>query len=267
MVNLTDGHLQVILVGIICFSGPGLFNGLTGLGGAGSDDPETASQANALLYITFGTLGFFGGALFNLLGNRLMFFIGGLGYAFYGLAQYLAMDPSVKDFAVSGLSKYFTVDDPALPTSVDNSLKILAITAGGVLGISAACLWTAQGACTLAYAPPGKEAKYISTFWLIFSVGGLLGGILMCAGNWFSHGLAAGKANPTSYYTMLAFMLVGPVVSLTLIKPPSKVIKENGEMAAVSKGRTIGQELGAVMGGMLDRNMHLMSPFFFLSLM
>lgn len=241
MINLTNGHFQVVLVGIICLAGPGLFNGLTGLGGAGSDDPVSASQANALLYISFGTLGFFGGALFNILGNRLMFFIGGLGYAIYGLAQYLVMaHPSLKPFAVAS---------------------------GGILGVSAACLWTAQGACTLAYAPAGKEAKYISTFWLIFSVGGLLGGILMCAGNWFNEGVAAEKANPASYYTMLAFMLVGPILSVTLIQPPSKVVKENGEMAAISKGRTVGQELAAVCGGLLDYNMHLMAPFFFVSLM
>lgn len=118
-----------------------------------------------------------------------------------------------------------------------------------------------------AYAPPGKEAKYISTFWLIFSVGGLLCGILVCATNWFNEGASAVKANSISFYTMLAFMLLGPIISLTLIKPPAVVIKENGEMASVSKGRTIGQEVSAVLAGILDSNMHLMAPFFFLSLM
>lgn len=52
-----------------------------------------------------------------------MFFFGGLGYFFYGFSQYIVM-------------KY-------------SSLKWLAVMAGGVLGVSAACLWTAQGACTL----------------------------------------------------------------------------------------------------------------------
>lgn len=103
----------------------GIFNGITGSGGAGSDDPEVASSANTLLYISFGTLGFFGGALFNILGAKLMFFVGGIGYAIYGLSQYLIIEhPSLKWFAIS---------------------------AGFLLGISASMLWTAQGASLSIY--------------------------------------------------------------------------------------------------------------------
>lgn len=89
----------------------------------------------------------------------------------------------------------------------------------------------------------------------------------MCGGNWFNEGAAAGRASPGSYYALLACMLIGPILSITLIVRPSEVIREDGECAVVSKCRPIGQELNSVFRGMADLNMHLMAPFFFLSLM
>ena len=52
---------QVVMLGIICFMGPGLYNALTGLGGAGQVDPTTGDNQSSALYATFAFMAFFGG--------------------------------------------------------------------------------------------------------------------------------------------------------------------------------------------------------------
>lgn len=239
--SFRDGYTQTLLVGLICFAGPGMFNGLTGLGAAGSDDPHVANLSNALLYIAFGIFGFFGGAMFNIFGNRVLFFVGGVSYVLYTVTQFLAC-----------------YHPPLTP---------LAIAAGFLLGIGAAGLWTAQGASVAAYAPVGDEAKYISSFWMIFSLGGFFGGLLMAIGNWnLAQTDAPTRANSVSFLVLIGIMLLGPLISVTLLHPTEAVIKSDGEPVLLPKARTVGQELMAVLMGFFDTNMHLMALYFFMSI-
>ena len=54
-------YTQVIMLGFVCFMGPGLFNALSGLGGGGQLDATTAANANSALYATFAFTAFFAG--------------------------------------------------------------------------------------------------------------------------------------------------------------------------------------------------------------
>jgi hypothetical protein len=53
--------VQVVMLGFVCFMGPGLFNALNGLGGGGQLDATTNSNANAAVYATFAFMAFFAG--------------------------------------------------------------------------------------------------------------------------------------------------------------------------------------------------------------
>lgn len=53
--------LQVVMLGFVCFMGPGLFNALNGLGGGGQLDASTSANANSALYATFAAMAFFSG--------------------------------------------------------------------------------------------------------------------------------------------------------------------------------------------------------------
>lgn len=54
---------QVVMLGFVCFMGPGLFNALNGLGGGGQLDATTSANANAALYATFAFAAFFAGSV------------------------------------------------------------------------------------------------------------------------------------------------------------------------------------------------------------
>jgi hypothetical protein len=52
---------QVIMLAVVCFMCPGLYNALTGLGGGGQFDESTQANANAALYATSTVSSLFAG--------------------------------------------------------------------------------------------------------------------------------------------------------------------------------------------------------------
>ena len=52
---------QVVMLGLVCFMCPGLYNALNGLGGGGRVDTTTNANANATHYATFAFFAFFAG--------------------------------------------------------------------------------------------------------------------------------------------------------------------------------------------------------------
>ncbi|KAH9877679.1 hypothetical protein J1614_002896 [Plenodomus biglobosus] len=57
----------------------GMFNALTGIGGAGQFDTRASNASNTALYATFSVVGFFAGTVTNTLGIRTALSFGGMG--------------------------------------------------------------------------------------------------------------------------------------------------------------------------------------------
>ena len=49
------------------------------------------------------------------------------------------------------------------------------VTAGAILGVFAAFLWTAQGCLMMAYPTEAQKGAFIGIFWAIFNLGGVVG--------------------------------------------------------------------------------------------
>jgi hypothetical protein len=124
---------QLLVVAVVCFMCPGMFNALNGMGGvcslatleamlmplqAGQLDATANDLANTALYSTFAVVGFLSGTFANVLGLRLTLGLGGLGYCVY-VASFLSYSHT--------RNLGFT------------------IFAGALLGVCAGLLWTAQG--------------------------------------------------------------------------------------------------------------------------
>ncbi|TVU03399.1 hypothetical protein EJB05_51063, partial [Eragrostis curvula] len=186
--------VQVSLVGLICFCCPGMFNALSGLGGGGQLDPTTADNANTALYACFAVFGVLGGGVHNLLGPRWTLLIGALTYRLYA-ASFLY---------------YNHRRSQAFP-----------VAAGALLGVGAGLLWAAQGAIMTSYPPPNRRGTYISLFWCLFNLGGVLGGLLPFGLN-YNRGSDAASVNDGTYIAFMAFMLVGAALTL-LVLPPRRI--------------------------------------------
>ncbi|KAI2043719.1 hypothetical protein LOZ12_003772 [Ophidiomyces ophidiicola] len=180
---------QLLIVSFVCFLCPGMFNAVNGLGGGGQIDGHDVNKANTALYSTFAVVGFFAGSIANRLGLRPTLFFGGFGYFLY---------------VASILSYNFNKNTGFL------------IFAGALLGVCAGCLWTAQGAIMMSYPDEHSKGKFISWFWIIFNLGGVIGSLVPLGQNIHSK---ANAVNNGTYIAFMVLMFLGFVLAFTLVNP------------------------------------------------
>ncbi|XP_061995951.1 UNC93-like protein 1 [Rosa rugosa] len=190
--------VQVGLIGLVCFCCPGMFNALSGMGGGGQVDPTASNNASTALYTTFAVFGILGGGIYNILGPRLTLLSACSTYVLY-----------------AGSFLYYN----------HHKHQAFAITAGAILGVGAGLLWACQGAIMTSYPPPNRKGTYISIFWSIFNMGGVIGGLIPFVLNY--HRSEAASVNDATYIGFMVFMSVGTILSLAIL-PPSKVVRDDG---------------------------------------
>jgi hypothetical protein len=155
--------VQLVIVSLVCFMCPGMFNALNGMGGGGQLDPLANNRANTALYSTFAVVGFFAGTFTNKLGIRTALSFGGIGYSIY-VAAYLPWNHLKTGTNGSGVPY--------------NSAIGFTTFAGALLGVCAGLLWCAQGAIMMSYPPEASKGRYISWFWMIFNLGAVIGSLV-----------------------------------------------------------------------------------------
>ncbi|KAH9887364.1 MFS general substrate transporter [Cubamyces lactineus] len=231
----TTPMAQVVLVGITCFATVGMFSAVSNLGAGGLSDIALSDTSNGVLYGCFAITGLVSGGICNLLGPRLTLFIGTLGYALY----------------VGSLWCYQT-----------QGTGWFVIFAGAILGISAALLWSAQGAIMMSYPLEKDKGKAFAIFWAIFQFGSFIGSIIALAINIRSGQLSA--VSTSTYIAFLVIIFIG-VASSFLVLPPNRVIRSDGtivKLEAVSKPH---EEVVGMMRLLKDWRMLALVPMFFAS--
>ncbi|KAF8231542.1 MFS general substrate transporter [Tricholoma matsutake] len=218
---------QVSMLGLVCFTCPGLFNALNGLGGGGQVDNTTSANSNAALYATFAASAFFAGPINNKLGSRLTLLLGTGGYALY-IGSYLALN-------------------------IHSNAKGFVIAAGAILGICAGFLWTAQGSLMLAYPTEGQKGRFVGIFWTFFNLGGIVGASLTLGQNFHS--------------TIVFLCLTCIGVSLPmLMADPGGMIRTDGTKVATPRHSSWKVEiLGLYYALRQDPLIILLFPMFFAS--
>jgi len=197
--------VQLVLVAMVCFLCPGMFNALGGLGGGGQVDPQAQNDASTALYSTFAVVGFFSGTFANMLGVKATLTFGGLGYCIYA-ASFLSYN--------------------------HNQNHGFVVFAGAFLGVTAGLLWTAQGTIMMSYPPEEKKGRYISYFWIIFNFGAVIGSLVPLGQNVN----ATSNTNVTdgTYIGFIVLILVGAVLALGLCNA-DRVRREDGSKVILMK--------------------------------
>jgi len=202
---MTKSIVQIVVIGFLAFCGPGMFNAMSGLGKAGSDDNTVAAVANGCLYFAFSFVGYFSGAIFKMIGPRLCFVFGGLCYAVYSICVFYTTDERYWLAAIGGL----------------------------VLGCGAGVFWTAQSTLMMAYATNKEKGMYTAIFWAIFNAGGVIGGFMSAAITWSQYNetvypIGGGSLNEAGYWAFIGIMLTGAVVSAVALVPTAQVKRSDG---------------------------------------
>jgi len=218
--NLYGARLQIIFLGLLAFCGPGMFNALNGLGGAGSDDPTLAAIANTALYFTFGTSGYLAQAAFNTLGPTPLFVFGGMSYGVYSMCILYS-----------------------------KAIPMLAVIGGVVVGCGAGMFWTAQSALMMLYGTPFTRGGYIALFWWIFNFGGVFGGMLQFGLNYNN---SSSASSDVAYWTFILIMIGGAALGGCILADPNKVKREDGTRVVFEITGSPGDEMRAAMEAMKD---------------
>ncbi|KAG0220879.1 major facilitator superfamily domain-containing protein [Mortierella sp. GBAus27b] len=223
---------QVIAVGFICFCCPGMYNALNSLGGGGQVDSKVGQNANVALYTCFAIFGLLAGAIHNVLGPKWTIFMGCCTYVLYA-GSFLAYNHIQSGTFV--------------------------IIAGGLLGVGAGLLWTAQGAIMMAYPRENEKGKYIGYFWAIFNSGAVLGSFISFGLNF--NVTEAVSLGDSTYIVFLVLMSCGTLIALSLASP-SNVTHSNGDKIKIQPFPSWTGEIAAVLRLFLDWRMIVMIPMF-----
>ncbi|KAI0088921.1 MFS general substrate transporter [Irpex rosettiformis] len=217
------------------FATVGMFSAVSNLGAGGLQDVALADTSNGVLYGLFAVTGLVAGGFNNLLGPKITLFIGTLGYALYVGALWC--------FQTQG-TRWFL------------------IFAGAILGITAALLWSAQGAIMMSYPLEKDKGKAFGIFWAIFQFGSFIGAVIALAINIHKGGLTA--VATSTYIAFIVIIFVG-VASASLVLPPNRVIRSDGTLVKLETHSSVKDELVAMFRLLKDWRMLALLPMFFAS--
>lgn len=227
--------VQLIMVAMVCFLCPGMFNALGGLGGGGQVDTKANDNANTALYATFAVVAFFSGTFSNMLGVKITLSLGGLGYCLYA-ASFLSYN--------------------------HNQNRGFVIFAGAFLGLCAGLLWTAQGTIMMSYPSEDRKGRYISWFWIIFNMGAVIGSLIPLGQN--IHKLS-GPVTDGTYAAFIVLMFAGAVLALFLTNAKN-VQRRDGSHVILMKNPTWQSEFKGLFETITqDPWIVLLFPMFFAS--
>lgn len=178
--------------------GPGIFVALTGLGGGGQVNSRVQSHASAILYAILAFFGLFSSSINNVLGPRWTLVLGSLGYPLY-IASFLVIN-------------------------IHPDAGAFVIAAGAILGICGALLWTAQGSLMMAYPTEAEKGTFISIFWTIFDLGGVMGSAAAFGTNFKS---TTNNVSNGTYVSFLILSITGVFLPLLMVNP-DKVTRTDG---------------------------------------
>ncbi|KAI9699534.1 MAG: hypothetical protein M1820_007165 [Bogoriella megaspora] len=228
--------VQLVLVALVCFLCPGMFNALGGMGGTGLSDAKASDDANTALYATFSIVGFFAGTITNRLGIKFALSFGGLGYCIYTASFLCYKHTSNKGFS---------------------------IFAGTLLGVCAGILWSAQGAIMMSYPPEKLKGRYISWFWMIFNLGGVIGSLIPLGQN--IHSVSDSAVSDGTYVGFIVLTFIGALLAFSLVDG-STVIRDDGSRVILMKNPTWWTEISGLYEVFLtDPYILLLFPMFFAS--
>ncbi|RYP73116.1 hypothetical protein DL770_007840 [Monosporascus sp. CRB-9-2] len=200
--------IQLLVVAMVCFLCPGMYNALGGLGGAGQVDTSIQDHASTALYSVFAVVAFFSGTFANVLGVKITMAVGGLGYCIYA-ASFLCFNHTHNEGFV--------------------------IFAGAFLGFCAGLLWTGQGAIMMSYPPEQSKGRYISWFWIIFNTGAVIGSLIPLAQN--IGRTTNGTVSDGTYIGFIILMVIGASLAFALCNVDA-VHREDGSKVVMMKNPT-----------------------------
>ncbi|ODQ54689.1 MFS general substrate transporter [Saitoella complicata NRRL Y-17804] len=225
---------QSLLVGLVLFCCPGMFDAINGMGAGGQAASSTSlvAKSNSALYACFAIIGFFGGSVNNTIGPRWTLFIGTFGYAVYVGSLWCLDRGGPEAFVIAG---------------------------GALCGLSAGLLWTAQGFVVMSYPREHEKSRHFAYQWSMLGVGAAIGGLIPFAQIMRNGGKSGDKVSTGSYVGFFIVICVGIVASFFLADP-AVVKHKDGTPVTTTKPMNFRDEFKSVCGLVFDWKIMALAP-------
>jgi len=229
-----SAQTQVVLMGLIFFCIPGAFNSIIGLH---SGIPDRYTNAGfGILYFLFALFSIVAPGAVNMLGPRLMMFAGGAAYLLFFVSLLLC--------------------GPL------HAFPLPLVTAfASLVGVGAAFLWSANAAMLLSYPTESTKASYISTFWVIFNLGAVIGGIQSFLTNLDGGAESSEDAAPATFMIYIGLGVAGLLLVWALL-PLEEVVRDDGSRCQAPKAVSAMEELRGMFKMMSSRHVAALLPLF-----
>ncbi|KAL6326844.1 hypothetical protein AAG906_012119 [Vitis piasezkii] len=187
------------------------------MGGGGQVDATATNNYNIALYTTFAIFGILGGGIYNILSRHFTLFTGCSTYVLY-----------VGSFLYYNHYQH----------------QGFAIVIGAILGIRAGLLWVGKG-------------SYISLFWSIFNMKGVIGGLIpfILTYKWSE----VASVNNDTYIGFMCFMSVDTVLKLAILHS-SRVVRDCDSHCTNIKYSNVSTEAVEILKLFRNWKMLLMVP-------
>ena len=217
-----------------------MFNAINGMGAGGQLDTYASDTSNSAVYATFAIVGFFAGTVVNALGIRIALSFGGLGYCIY-----------IGSFLCYKYTENFG----------------FVVFSGCLLGCCAGILWSAQGAIMMSYPLEKSKGRFISSFWVIFNMGAVIGSLVALGLNVNNRGDQNGdnRVSDGTYISLIVLSFLGACLSWTLVDA-KHIVRRDGSKVILMKNPTWKTEIFGLWETLWnDPYVVLLFPMFFAS--
>ncbi|KIY03906.1 uncharacterized protein Z520_00598 [Fonsecaea multimorphosa CBS 102226] len=236
--RLNSPYWQNFIGGILIGLTGGLYAALNllGAGGGKPNSFQVVQTANATLCAVYAVSAWFGGTVLNTIGPALTAFFGVIGYILYVGSLWYFDQHGKETFPI--------------------------IAAVCLLQISAGLIYVTSGYLSISYSEENERGKFVATSINLQATGAAIGGLIPLIIN---HDKATSAGVPPAVYIVFIVMdFVGCALAF-LLRPPEKVVRDDGTNIAVVKARPFWDEFKANLEAFKDWRMFVMIPAFAVS--
>ncbi|GAA6025161.1 hypothetical protein JCM10207_008920 [Rhodosporidiobolus poonsookiae] len=226
---------QILVVSVVSFLAPGLWNGAQSLGAGGALEPYLVNAGNSIVFSLMGLGCILAPILVNKLNVRLTLIFGSLGWCVYTAALYQNNRYGTEWFVILGAV---------------------------ICGTSAGLYWASEGAILLSYPEPHKRGRYLGVWLFAKNSGQILAGCINLGTN--IHRSTGGKVNYRTLISFIALQVVAVPVAFTVSNPHKVVRADRSPVRLVTQTSTL-EQLRLLWRTCATRKIGLLLPVFFAS--
>ncbi|RSL48129.1 hypothetical protein CEP51_015677 [Fusarium floridanum] len=226
-------YVQAVLLGLISFTQPGIWNAMNSLGAGGQAEPYVVNAANVITFVVMFILSPLASIVGNIIGLHWVVVFGTIGYVPYSAALYVNSTNGTQWFLIFG-----------------------AVTCG----LSATALWTGEAAMAVGYPEIRRRGICIGIWLALGKLGSIIASAIQLGLNKDSS--SKGAISTKTYLVLIAIQCLGLPLAL-LLAPAHKLVRSDGKKPTFgSTNRSFKAQVRGYLAQFRRREVLLLIPAF-----